>query len=74
VQVATTAPQTTGWLLAVFPNVAELLAVIASLFLALYCSTLIEIWQRFGSLKISWDFAILGKVMRNKGMFMRTIS
>jgi hypothetical protein len=29
VQVAATAPQTTGRLLAVFPNVAELLAVMA---------------------------------------------
>jgi hypothetical protein len=27
-------------------------------------------WQRLGSLKIPWDFAVLGKVMRNRGMFM----
>jgi hypothetical protein len=25
-------------------------------------------WQRLDSLKISWDFAVLGKVMRNRGM------
>jgi hypothetical protein len=27
-------------------------------------------WQRLGSLKISWDFAVLGKVIMNRGMFM----
>jgi hypothetical protein len=26
--------------------------------------------QRFGSVKISCDFAILGKIIRNKGRFM----
>jgi hypothetical protein len=26
-------------------------------------------WQRLGSLKISYDFAILGKAMRNMGRF-----
>jgi hypothetical protein len=45
-----------------------------SLFLALCCSTLIEIWQRFGSLKISWDLAVLDKVMRNRGMFMVVVT
>jgi hypothetical protein len=30
-------------------------------------------WQRLGSLKISWDFAVLGKVMTNKGMFMAVV-
>jgi hypothetical protein len=29
-------------------------------------------WQRLGSLKISWDFAVLGKVIRNKGRFLVT--
>jgi hypothetical protein len=27
-------------------------------------------WQRLGSRKISWDFAVLGKVIRKKGKFM----
>jgi hypothetical protein len=27
-------------------------------------------WQRLGSLNIYWVFAVLGKVMRNRGMFM----
>jgi hypothetical protein len=26
-------------------------------------------WQRLGSLKISWDFAVISKVMRNRDMF-----
>jgi hypothetical protein len=26
-------------------------------------------WQRFVSRKMSWDFAVLGKVIRNKGRF-----
>jgi hypothetical protein len=27
-------------------------------------------WQRAGSRNISWDFAVLGKVIRKKGRFM----
>jgi hypothetical protein len=27
-------------------------------------------WQRLGSRKISWNFAVLGKVIRIRGMFM----
>jgi hypothetical protein len=26
-----------------------------------------EMWQRLDNLKISWDFAILGRVIRNNG-------
>jgi hypothetical protein len=28
-----------------------------------------EMWQRYWSLKISWDFAVLGRVIRYKGRF-----
>lgn len=38
-----------------------------SIFWDLYGSTLIAMWQRFGKVKISYDFIILGKVMRNNG-------
>jgi hypothetical protein len=27
-------------------------------------------WQRAVKRKISWDFAVLGKVMRNRGRFL----
>jgi hypothetical protein len=37
---------------------------------ALYTSTLIAVWQRLVSLNISWDFDILGKVIRKRGMFI----
>jgi hypothetical protein len=37
--------------------------------LVLYVSTLIVVWQRLGSQKISWDFAVLGKVLRNRMRF-----
>jgi hypothetical protein len=29
-----------------------------------------EMWQRLGSLKISCNFAVLGKVIRNKGRLL----
>jgi hypothetical protein len=29
-----------------------------------------EIWQKYWSLKISWDFAVLGRVIRNKARFL----
>jgi hypothetical protein len=29
-----------------------------------------KMWQRYWSLKISWDFAVLRRVMRNKGRFL----
>jgi hypothetical protein len=29
-----------------------------------------EMWQRYWSLKISCDFAVLGRVMRSKGRFL----
>jgi hypothetical protein len=35
----------------------------------LYASTLIAIWQRVGGLNISWNFDVLGKVMRKRGRF-----
>jgi hypothetical protein len=45
-------------LLAVGPDVAKLLAVVTLCkgFIILYLEV---IWQRLGSLKISWDFAVL---------------
>jgi hypothetical protein len=46
--------------------VAQLLAVVA----LGKSTTLIAMWQRHGRWKISWDFAVLGKVMRNRGRFM----
>jgi hypothetical protein len=36
----------------------------------LYASALIAIWQRILSLNISWDFDLLGKVLRKRGMFI----
>jgi hypothetical protein len=36
---------------------------------ALYTSTLIAIWQRLVSLNISWDFDVLGEVVRKRGIF-----
>jgi hypothetical protein len=35
---------------------------------ALYASAQIAIWRRLISLNISWDFDILGKVIRKRGM------
>jgi hypothetical protein len=69
VQVPAPAPQTTGWLFAVCPDVAELLAVVRALW-DLYASILIAMWQRLGRWKISWDFAVLGKVTRKRGRFI----
>jgi hypothetical protein len=50
----------------VSPDMAEFLAVVDW---SLYASTLILIWQRLVSLNISWDFDVLGKVIRKRGMF-----
>jgi hypothetical protein len=36
---------------------------------ALYASTLSATWQRLVNLNISWDFDVLGKVIRKRGMF-----
>jgi hypothetical protein len=36
----------------------------------LYASTLMQMWQRVDSLKISWDFWVLGMVTRNKTKIM----
>jgi hypothetical protein len=71
VQVAASTPQTTGRLLAVWPNMAQLLAVMAlcKIILRFIGPTLTAVWQRLGSLKISCDFAVLGKVIRNKERF-----
>jgi hypothetical protein len=33
-----------------------------------------DMWQRLGSLKMSWDFAVLGRVIRNKGRFLVVVS
>jgi hypothetical protein len=39
----------------------------------LYGSTLIAILQRLVSLIISWDFDVLGKVTRKRGMFTEVV-
>jgi hypothetical protein len=72
VQVPAPAPHTMGRLPAVSPDVAKLLAVMALReFTQPYMqSTLMEMWQRLFRLKISCNFADLGKVIRNKGRFL----
>jgi hypothetical protein len=72
VQVTAPAPQAVGRLLAFFPDVAELLAVVAlgKSILALYASTLIAMWQWLVSRKIPWDFAVLGKFIGRRVRFM----
>jgi hypothetical protein len=67
VQVTGPTPHASWRLLAVSPDMAEFLAVRPVL--ALYASTLIAIWQRLVSFIISWDFVVLGKVMRKRGRF-----
>jgi hypothetical protein len=59
-------------LLAVCPDVAELLAVMAlrKTILTSICSILIAMWQRLGSRNISWDFAVLGKIIRKRERFI----
>jgi hypothetical protein len=32
-----------------------------------------EMWQRHFRLKISWDFAVLGKMIGNKGRFLAIV-
>jgi hypothetical protein len=66
VYVTASAPEVAGRLPAVCPDVAELLAVMAvrktilcSICLHPYCHVAEEC-----SLKIYWDFAVLGKVIR----------
>jgi hypothetical protein len=48
------------------PDVAKLLAVVTlrKTTQALYVSTRMEMWQRLCSWKISWDFAVRGRVIR----------
>jgi hypothetical protein len=41
---------------------------------ALYASTLIAIWQRLFSFNITWDFVVLGKVVRKRGLFTMVVS
>jgi hypothetical protein len=62
------APQAAGRLLAVCPDMAKLLA--AMTLQKTIPPALIAMWQRLGSRKISWDFAILGKVIRKRWRFM----
>jgi hypothetical protein len=69
VQVTAPAPHTTGRLPAVGPDVPKLLAV-----MALHKASLSTIGlhtngdvPRLDNLKISWDFAVLGRVIRNNG-------
>jgi hypothetical protein len=39
-------------------------------FWVLYVSTLIAMWQRLCRWKVSWNFAVLGKVTRKRGRFV----
>jgi hypothetical protein len=66
VQVTALALQTAGSLLAVCPDVVELLVVMAlhKTILSSICLYLIEMWQRLGSQKMYWDFAVLGNIIR----------
>jgi hypothetical protein len=59
-------PHTKGRLLAVSPDMAELLAAYHCMrpVWALYPSMLTAIWQRIISLNISWNFDVLHKVIR----------
>jgi hypothetical protein len=59
-------------LFAISLDVAELLAVVAlgKSILGSISLPLIPVWQRLGKRKITWDFAVLGKVTRNRGSFM----
>jgi hypothetical protein len=41
---------------------------------ALYASALIIVWQRHVSLSISWDFDVLGKVIKKRRMFTSSVS
>jgi hypothetical protein len=52
-----------------WPNCWQLWHCIRA-FWALYASTLIALWQKFGKHNISCTFAILGKVTRKRGRFM----
>jgi hypothetical protein len=61
VQVTAPTPRTRGRLLAVTPDMTELLAVVALREIA--------ILLRLVSLNISWDFDVLDKVIRKRGMF-----
>jgi hypothetical protein len=71
VQVTVTAPQAAGRFLAVCPNVAEFLAVMA-LRKTILCSIcpcpdcdVTEAWQS----EFSWDFAVLCKVIKKRGVY-----
>jgi hypothetical protein len=72
VQVAVPAPQTTGRLFTVCSNVTKFVSVLA-LRKAILCATCLyldcNVAEGFNR-KISWDFAILGKMMRNRGKFL----
>jgi hypothetical protein len=68
-QVATPTPQTAGRLLAVGPDVAKFLAVVALRkgvlrFVGLYLDGNVA---ESGHLNRSWDFFVFGRVTRNKG-------
>jgi hypothetical protein len=71
-QVTAPAPQTTGRLLTVCPNVAELLAVVAlrKAVLSPVCLHPDCYVARAVKRKISRDFDVLAKVMRNRGRFL----
>jgi hypothetical protein len=69
--VTAAAPQAAGRLLAICSDVAELLAVVAldKSILGPISLPLIAVWQRLDKRKISCDFVVLGKVMRNRSRF-----
>jgi hypothetical protein len=75
VQVAALLPQAAGRFLRfpqTFPNLWQFEHSLG-IFFDSYSCALIEAWQRLGSLKISWEFAVLGKVTRNKGKFVLVV-
>jgi hypothetical protein len=37
-------------------------------------TTLMDMWQRLESLKKSWDFVVLGRVIRNRGRIMYVVA
>jgi hypothetical protein len=72
VLVTALVPHTKGRLLAVRPNMAEVLAVaiLRETSLGFVRLWLVAIWQRFMSLKILWNSDILVKVIIKRRMFL----
>jgi hypothetical protein len=61
-------PHAARRLITISPYLAKFLAVIAlcQTILVFYASTLIDMWQRPLSLKVSWYSSVLGRVMRKR--------